>query len=69
MRAAEMPSQKIEKREKENPDNIDKVPVETGDFDRRVKLGGKSSARRVGKSQICCKLLRLSVFEFKLRGF
>jgi len=69
MCAAEVSSQKIEKREKENPDNIDKVPIKTGDFDRRVKFGSKSSARRVGKSQICCKLLRLSVFEFKLRGF
>src|SRR5437764_15301498 len=33
----------IEQRKKINPDDVDEVPVEAADFNRRVVLGGESS--------------------------
>jgi hypothetical protein len=38
-----MSAQKIQQREKENPNDVNKVPVKTGHFDRRIIIGGKSS--------------------------
>jgi hypothetical protein len=46
---AEMPSQKIEQREKKNPNDVDKVPVKTAHFDRRVIIGGERAEPRFPK--------------------
>src|SRR5215213_7296642 len=39
-------AEQIQQREKENPDNIDKVPVKTGNFHRRIVFRRISSAPR-----------------------
>ena len=39
-----MPADQVQQGKQENPDDIDEVPVEPGDFDRGV-VGGASNGR------------------------
>src|SRR5580704_19521706 len=41
-----MPSDEIEQREQEDPDDVDEVPVETADLDRVVVVRGDDAAGR-----------------------
>ena len=39
-------AQEIKQREKENPNDVNKVPIQTGHFDGRIIIGGVSSHPR-----------------------
>ena len=46
MQASRVPVNQVKQREQVNPDDIDKVPVEAADLDRRVLLRSEASLAR-----------------------